>query len=169
MRQISSRQREEPTKGQPDGGADACYRASPGDSAQSPLMSEHPSAPSDFTAQVMARLAAPPPQPDPRALRARARRARAKSLGRVYGGLVVGAAVVIAALAIAAPATLASLVVKLVDAAVITLAGAAYIARATGGFINGVGDLYAVMLALLVPALLILLARRITHRRVRIK
>lgn len=171
MRQIS-RRREEPSKGQPNGASDAFFRASrasSGATVRPPVTSEHPSAPKDFTAQVMARLTAPPPKPDPQTLRAQARRARVKALGRVYGGLVLGAALVVTVLAIAAPAALVSLVVRLVDATVLALTGAAFIARATGGFINGVGVLYAVMLALLVPILIFLLTRRINHHRVRMK
>jgi hypothetical protein len=168
MRRISSRQREEPTKGRLDVVPSASYLLAPRPDAQPLDPPRHPTAPKDFTAQVMARLATPPPAPDPRQVRARARRARAGVVARVYIALTLVAALGVAIAALVAPWALITVVVSVVGALVALLAGAAFIARATGGFVSGFGVIYAAMLALLTPALL-MLASRMRRRRAHVQ
>jgi hypothetical protein len=114
---------------------------------------------SDFTAQVMARLTTPPPEPDPRETRARQVRAHMRRLARVYMTLVLASGVALLALATLAPWLLLGLVAALVSGALIAMTFAAFVSRLTGGVVSGFGVAYVAMLAALAPPLL-LLARR---------
>ncbi|HKT37464.1 MAG TPA: hypothetical protein VJR48_03775 [Ktedonobacterales bacterium] len=117
----------------------------------------------DFTAQVMARLSAPPPEPDPRETRARAFHAHMRRLAGVYLSLVLVGAVAVALLAMLAPWTLVGLAATIVSLALVALTLAAFIGRLTGGAISGFGVAYLAMLATLSSSLL-LLARRFGRR-----
>ncbi|HEX9035574.1 MAG TPA: hypothetical protein VF808_01135 [Ktedonobacterales bacterium] len=162
MRQISSRRREERTRGRLDD-ADARIALAPRPDSQS---LQRPTASTDFTAQVMARLTAPVPPLDSSIMRARKARARAGVFARVYFAVLLIAAIVVTILAIIAPWTLETVIVGLLGAFVAILAGVALIARATGGFVTGLGVLYAAMLTLLTPSIL-MLAHRTRRRRSR--
>lgn len=113
----------------------------------------------DFTAQVMARLSTPPPEPDPREARARRARAHIRRLAGVYLALVLVSGVALLALATLAPWMLLSVVAAIISLALIAMAFAAFISRLTGGAISGFGVAYLAMLATLTAPLL-LLARR---------
>jgi hypothetical protein len=114
---------------------------------------------SDFTAQVMARLATPP-EPDPREARARQMRAHVRRLAGVYLTLVLVGVVALIVLAALAPWTLVGLVAGIVSLALVAMAVAGFISRLTGGAISGLGVAYVAMLATLSSSLL-LIARRI--------
>ncbi len=163
MRRISSRQREERISGRLDDAADASYLLTQQLNTRAPRST---TAPNDFTAQVMARIATPPPTPDPRLERARHVRARAGFIARAYFTLILAAAVSIALLALVAPWTLVTVVAGAISAALLLITGLAFIARATGGFVSGIGVLYAAMFAALTPSLL-MLWRRIKRQRSR--
>lgn len=131
-----------------------------------PRFSQHPApvrTSADFTAQVMARLSAPPPEPDPRESRARAIRAHMRRLAGVYLSLVLVGGVGVALLAVLAPWALVGLAAAIVSLALVALAFAAFIGRLTGGAISGFGVAYLAMLATLSSSLL-LLARRFGRR-----
>lgn len=113
----------------------------------------------DFTAQVMARLAAPPPEPDPRESRARQMRAHMRRLAGVYLTLVLVGVVALIALAALAPWALVGLVAGIVSLALVAMTFAGAINRLTGGAISGLGVAYVAMLATLSSSLL-LIARR---------
>ena len=115
----------------------------------------------------MARLATPPPPPDPRLARARVVRAKAGMIARVYVTLILAAAVGIAMLALVAPWTLVTIVAGIISAALILVGGVAFIARATGGFVSGFGVIYAAMFAALTPSML-MLWRRFRRQRTHI-
>jgi hypothetical protein len=115
---------------------------------------------SDFTAQVMARLAAPPPEPDPRESRARQMRAHMRRLVGVYLTLVLVGVVALIALAALAPWALVGLVAGIVSLALVAMTFAGAISRLTGGAISGLGVAYVAMLATLSSSLL-LIARRV--------
>lgn len=115
---------------------------------------------SDFTAQVMARLAAPPPEPDPREARARQVRAHVRRLAGVYLTLVLVGVVALIVLAALAPWTLVGLIAGIVSLALVAMAFVGFISRVTGGAISGLGVAYVAMLATLSSSLL-LIARRI--------
>lgn len=117
----------------------------------------------DFTAQVMARLATPPPEPDPREARARQVRAHVRRLVWVYLALVVVSGAALLALATLAPWMLLALIASFISLALIAMTFATFISRLTGGAISGFGVAYLAMLATLTAPLL-LLARR-TGRR----
>jgi hypothetical protein len=117
----------------------------------------------DFTAQVMARLATPPTEPDPREVRARQVRAHVRRLAWVYLALVVVSGVALLALATLAPWMLLALIAAFISLALIAMTFATFISRLTGGAISGFGVAYLAMLATLTAPLL-LLARR-TGRR----
>ena len=167
MRQISSRQREERVRGRLDDAADALYLLTPRPEMRTPRSPQSTTAPKDFTAQVMARLATPPPPPDPRLARARVVRAKAGVIARVYITLILAAAVGIALLALVAPWALMTIVAGIISAALILVGGVAFIARATGGFVSGFGVIYAAMFAALTPSML-MLWRRFRRQRTRI-
>ncbi|HEU5344296.1 MAG TPA: hypothetical protein VFX31_01520 [Ktedonobacterales bacterium] len=131
-----------------------------------PRFSQHPSparASADFTAQVMARLSTPPPEPDPRESRTRTMRAHVRRLAGVYLSLVLVGGVGVALLAVLAPWALVGLAAAIVSLALVALAFAAFIGRLTGGAISGFGVAYLAMLATLSSSLL-LLARRFGRR-----
>lgn len=131
-----------------------------------PRLSQHPAparASANFTAQVMARLSTPPPEPDLRETRARAMRAHVRRLAGVYLSLVLVGAVGVALLAVLAPWTLVGLAAAIVSLALVALAFAAFVARLTGGAISGFGVAYLAMLATLSSSLL-LVARRFGRR-----
>lgn len=115
---------------------------------------------SDFTAQVMARLATPPPEPDPREARARQMRAHMRRLAGVYLSLVLVGVLALIALAALAPWALVGLVAGIVSLALVAMTFAGAISRVTGGAISGLGVAYVAMLATLSSSLL-LIARRI--------
>jgi len=115
---------------------------------------------SDFTAQVMARLATPTPEPDPREARSRQMRAHVRRLAGVYLTLVLVGMVALIVLAALAPWTLVGLVAGIVSLALVAMAVAGFISRLTGGAISGLGVAYVAMLATLSSSLL-LMARRI--------
>ncbi len=119
---------------------------------------------SDFTAQVMARLAAPPPEPDPRETRARQARAHMRRVAHIYLTLVLASGVVLLLLATVAPWVLLGLVTGIVSLALLAMTFASYVSRLTDGVISGFGVAWLLMLAALVPPL-IWLARRTTRRR----
>lgn len=168
MRQFSSQLREGSGNGCLDDAADASPLLARYPAMQAPRSPRSTTAPKDFTAHVMARLAAPPPPPDPRLRRARRIRARASVFARVYIGLVIVAGIVIALLAYFAPWTLIAALAATVSAALLIVAGIAFIGRATGGFVSGIGVIYAAMLAGLTPPLL-MLAHRFRAKRFRSK
>lgn len=114
---------------------------------------------SDFTSQVMARLAAPTPEPDPREVRAAQARLHMRRVARVYMALVLTGGVVMTAIAIGAPWLLLGVVAAGTSVALIALTLTSNISRMTGGFISGFGVAYLAMLAALAPPLL-LMARR---------
>src|SRR6185312_13332150 len=113
----------------------------------------------DFTAQVMARLATPPPEPDPREAQVRRVRAHVRRLAWVYLALVLMSGVALLALATFAPWMLLALIAAFISFALIAMTFATFISRLTGGAISGLGVAYLAMLATLTPPLL-LLARR---------
>lgn len=156
MRQISSRQREESASGRPDDAADASLQLSSRPGLRTPRALQSPTAPQDFTAQVMARLSTPLPPPDPRLKRKRQVRARAALIARVYMTLVLVAAVAITLLALIAPWALVAAVASVISAALLILGAVTFVGRATGGFVSGLGVVYAAMLAALTPSLLML-------------
>src|SRR5579859_6522413 len=155
MRQISSQQREGSASGWLDNAADASSLA-PYPAMQAPRSPQPSAAPKDFTAQVMARLSTPLPPPDPRLRRTREMRARAGLIARAYVTLILVATIAIALLALFAPWTLITLLAAVISAALLIIAGIAFIGRATGGFVSGFGVVYAAMLAALTPPLLML-------------
>jgi hypothetical protein len=165
MRQISSRQPEERIRSQINDAANASYLLAQHSDIQTPR-AMHTTAPKDFTAQVMARIATPPSPPDPRIERAHKLRARAGMVARIYATLILAAAVGIALVALVAPWALVTLVVSAIGFTLFLLAGVAFIARATGGFVSGFGVIYAAMLAALTPSMLMLWGR-FRRRRIR--
>jgi VIT1/CCC1 family predicted Fe2+/Mn2+ transporter len=167
MRQISSRQREESASGRPDDAADASLQVATRPEWRTPRSFQSPTAPKDFTAQVMARLSTPLPPPDPGLKRKRQVRARAGLVARVYVTLVLVAAVAVVLLALIAPWALVAAVVSVISAALLVLGAVAFVGRATGGFISGLGVVYAAMLAALTPSLL-MLAHRFRRQRPRL-
>lgn len=158
MRRTSSRRLEERINGQPSDAGDAPYEPAP-NTAMKPPSTIPPSAPKDFTAQVMARLAAPPAPADPRI----ARQARARTFARIYITLIVAAGLGIALITLYAPWILVTGVADLVNGALYVFSAIAYGGRSTGGFINGSSVLYALMFAALAP-LLFLVWRRVRKR-----
>lgn len=164
MRRISSRQREERISGRLDDAADASYLLTKHPNMRAPLAPRSTTAPNDFTAQVMARIATPPPLPDPRLERARYVRAKAGFIARVYITLILAASVSIALLALVAPWTLVTVVAGAISVALLLVTGLAFIARMTGGFVSGLGVIYAAMFAALTPSLLMLWRRIKRHR-----
>jgi hypothetical protein len=166
MRQISSRQREESASGRPDNAADASLQLAsrPGLHAPHPL--QPPTAPKDFTAQVMARLSTPLPPPDPRLKSKRQVRARAGLVARVYVTLVLVAAVAMILLSLIAPWALVAALASVISAALLIIGAVAFVGRATGGLVSGLGVVYAAMLAALTPSLF-MLAHRFRRRRPR--
>jgi uncharacterized membrane protein len=134
---------------------------------RAPRSPQPTTAPKNFTAQVMARLMVAPPPPDPRLRRARRIRARASLFARVYITLILVATVVIAVLALLAPWTLITLLAAVISTVLLVVTGIAFIGRATGGFVSGLGVLYAAMLAALTPSLL-MLAHRFRRQRSRL-
>lgn len=134
---------------------------SQGPQSASPIPHHAPSvrASADFTAQVMARLSTPPPEPDPREARAKRVRAHVRRLAWVYLALVVVSGIALLALATLAPWLLLALIAAFISLALIAMTFAAFISRLTGGAISGFGVAYLAMLATLAPPLL-LLARR---------
>ena len=139
----------------------AMAQMSPGPQPMAPIPPRAPSAraSADFTSQVMARLATPPPEPDPREARARRVRAHVRRLAWVYLALVVVSGAVLLALATLAPWMLLALIATFISLALIAMTFATFISRLTGGAISGLGVAYLAMLATLTPPLL-LLARR---------
>lgn len=114
---------------------------------------------SDFTAQVMARLSTPAPEPDPRETRTALMRAHARRVAGVYISLLLVSGVAVIALAIFAPWLLLGLVAAIVSVVLIAMTFATFIGKLTGGVVSGFGVAYLAMLATLTPPLL-LLARR---------
>lgn len=114
---------------------------------------------SDFTAQVMARLSTPPPEPDPREARSRQMRAHVRRLAGVYLALVLVGVVALIVLAALAPWTLVGLVAGIVSLALVAMAFAGFISRVTGGAISGLGVAYVAMLATLSSSLLLIVRR----------
>lgn len=131
-----------------------------------PLPQTNPNArvSSDFTAQVMARLATPPPEPDPRETRAKQARAHMRRVAHIYLTLVLASGVALLLLATVAPWALLGLVTGIVSLALLAMTFASYVSRLTDGVISGFGVAWLVMLAALVPPLL-WLARRTARRR----
>ena len=119
---------------------------------------------SDFTAQVMARLATPPPEPDPRETRAEQARAHMRRFASIYLALVLASGVALMLLATVAPWVLLGLVTGIVSLALLAMTFASFISRLTDGVISGFGVAWLAMLAALAPPLL-LLARRTARRR----
>jgi hypothetical protein len=128
------------------------------------VTSSPPSAPKDFTAQVMARLAVSP-KPDPEALRWRRTRKRATRIARTYIALALLVAIALALLALIAPWALAAVASKLIALAVDVFLGVADAGRSTGGFVSWRSAVYALMLLALIPILALL--RRRPRRRER--
>lgn len=116
----------------------------------------------DFTAQVMARISAPLPPPDPRIARLQQARAHARRVARIYGALIVASAVALLALGMVAPWVLVALLASLVSLALLAGGAIALVGRMTGGAVSGFGVAYLAMLAALAPPLL-LLARHNGH------
>lgn len=121
--------------------------------APSPRMS------SDFTSQVMARLATPPPEPDLREQRAKQARAHMRRVARMYLALVLIGAAGLIAIAVVDPAALLGVVAATVSLAVLIMTFGDTISRLTGGLISGVGVVYLAMLAALAPPI-VFIARR---------
>lgn len=121
--------------------------------APSPRMS------SDFTSQVMARLATPPPEPDPRERRARQARARMRRLARVYLALVMIGVAGVVATVIFDPSAAFGVIAATISLAVLIVTLADTISRLSGGLVSGLGVLYLAMLAALAPPF-VLIARR---------
>ncbi len=117
----------------------------------------------DFTARVMARVTAQPPEPDPRELRAQLARARLRRLARVYVTLLVVSGVALLALALLAPWLLVGGVAAIVSLLLLAVTFATLISAVTGGLISGFGVAWLAMLAALTVPLLVL-ARRAGRR-----
>lgn len=117
---------------------------------------------SDFTAQVMARLTTPPPEPDPREARARRVRAHVRHFARIYMALVLASGVALLLLATLAPWTLLDLLGLIVTMALMAMSFAAFVSHLTDGVISGFGVAYVAMLVALALALL---ARRTARGR----
>lgn len=117
----------------------------------------------DFTAQVMARLATPPSDPDPREVRQKQARARMRRLASVYLTLVLASGVALLVLATVAPWALLGLAAVGVSVALVAMTFASFVSRLTDGLISGFGVAYLAMLAALAPPLL-LMARRAGRR-----
>ncbi len=132
-------------------------------SSPAPQMTPVARASSDFTKQVMARLASPPPEPDPRETRAKQTHTHMRRLAGVYMALVLASIVALLLLAMLAPWLLLGLIAAGVSLALIAMTFAVFVSRLTGGVVSGIGVAYLAMLAALAPPLL-LLARR-TGRR----
>lgn len=164
MRQISSQPREGSASGWRRDATDAAPPHAPYPAMQAPRSPQPPTAPKDFTAQVMARLSTPLSPPDPRQQRALQMRAKAGLIARVYVTLILVTTVAIALLALLAPWTLITLLAAVISAILLIIAGIAFVARATGGFVSGFGVVYAAMLAALTPPLL-MLAHRFRRQR----
>jgi hypothetical protein len=113
----------------------------------------------DFTAQVMARLATPPPEPDPRETKSRQAHARMRRLAGIYLTLVLASGVALLALATVAPWAVMGLAATGVSAALVAMTFASLVSQLTDGLVSGFGVAYLAMLAALAPPLL-LLARR---------
>lgn len=119
---------------------------------------------SDFTAQVMARLSTPPPEPDPREARAKRVRAHMRRFTRIYIALVLISGVALLALAAFSPRILFGMVSSIVSLALAVMAFATLIGRLTNGVISGFGLAYVAMLAALALPLAVL-ARRTARGR----
>ncbi len=119
---------------------------------------------SDFTGQVMARLATPTPEQDPRERKARQTRSKMRRLVGVYLALVLLSGVALLLIAAFAPWTIMGLVTALVSGTLLAMTLASLVSRATGGVVSGIGVAYIAMLAALAPPLW-LLARRATRGR----
>lgn len=118
----------------------------------------------DFTAQVMARVASIPPEPDPREQRARRSRTHMRRFARVYLALVIVSGAALVALGIYAPWVLLEALAGIVSASLVAVTLAALVSNATDGVVSGFGVAWVAMLAALFPALF-LVARRTTRKR----
>lgn len=119
---------------------------------------------SDFTAQVMARLASAPPEPDPREVKAKQAHAHMRRVAHVYLTLVLASGVTLLLLATIAPWVLLWLVAAAVSLTLLAMTFASFVSGLTDGVISGFGVAWLAMLAALAPPLL-LLARRTTRGR----
>ncbi len=118
----------------------------------------------DFTAQVMARVASMPPEPDPREQRARVRRAHMRRFARIYLMLVIVSGAALVALAFYAPWAPVKALASVISATLVVVTLASFVSNATDGLVSGFGVAWVVMLAALAPALF-LVTRRTTRKR----
>lgn len=118
----------------------------------------------DFTAQVMARVASIPPDPDPRELRTRRSRTHLRRFARVYLALVIVSGVALVALGFYAPWVLLEALAGIVSASLVAVTLASLVSNATDGVVSGFGVAWVAMLAALFPALF-LVGRRTTSKR----
>lgn len=129
-----------------------------------PRMAPPPRTSPDFTAQVMARLASTPLEPDPREKKERKVRSHLRRFARIYMALVLISGVALGIVAAFAPSVLLALLTGVVSAALLAVAFASFVSSATDGVISGFGVAWIAMLAALAPPLW-LLARHATRGR----
>lgn len=131
---------------------------------QAPRMSPPLRTSPDFTAQVMARLASTPLEPDPRDRRERKGRAHMRRFARIYLALVLVSGVALGVVAALAPSVLLGMLTGIVSVALLAVAFTSFVSSATDGVISGFGVAWLAMLAALAPPLW-LLARHATRGR----